>query len=91
MFSLTLCDVQMKSDHVSWVGQQEVLSYMCRQQVEQNPLIVQLHSLHVISLLRSLRMKHINRNINNYLYNHTSCITCTVTGERIEKTFRTTV
>lgn len=41
--------------HVPGVGHEEVLSHMSRQQVEEDPLVVQLHLLHVIPLFFSLR------------------------------------
>lgn len=40
--------------HVPGVRHEEVLSHMSRQQVEENPLVVQLHLLHVIPLLLRL-------------------------------------
>lgn len=43
-----------QAHHVAGVGHEEVLSHVGRQEVEENPLVVQLHPLHVISLLLCL-------------------------------------
>lgn len=46
--------LKYSSHHVSGVGQQEVLCHMNRQQVEENPLVVQFDFLHAVSLLLGL-------------------------------------
>lgn len=46
--------MSVDAHHVPGVWHEEVLSHMSWQQVEQDPLIVQLHLLHVVSLLLRL-------------------------------------
>lgn len=54
----TSLDMTVDSHHVPGVRHEEVLSHMSRQQVEQDPLVVQLHLLHVVSLLLRLDGTH---------------------------------
>lgn len=57
----TFCFLCADAHHVPGVGHQEVLSHVSRKQVEQDSLVVQLHLLHVVSLLFCLDKRQRNR------------------------------
>lgn len=46
--------------HIPRIGQEEVLSDVCRQKIEENPPVVELDFLHAISLFFSLTNKNIH-------------------------------
>ena len=52
---------RQSAHHVPGVGHEEVLGHVGRQQVEQDPLVVQFHLLHVSPLLLSLLRREGNR------------------------------
>lgn len=49
-----------RSHHIPRIGQEEVLSDVCRQKIEENPPVVELDFLHAISLFFSLTNKNIH-------------------------------